>query len=91
MNLLSHVSYEHQWEGFTMYQKCTHDKLSDHDNRCKVHIYIYTLQGLQYPKGILALFVYIPGAIWTIQHLSNTLAIKGSNPGRGDENCELNR
>ena len=34
------------------------------------HIYIYTLQGLQYPRETLQFFAYIPGIFWTIQHLS---------------------
>ena len=38
------------------------------------HIYIYTLQGLGYPQGIITIFAYIPGAFWTIQHLTHTLA-----------------
>ena len=34
-SVLQHISNEHQWEGFTMYHKCTYDKLSDHDLTAK--------------------------------------------------------
>ena len=40
------------------------------------HIYIYTLQGLRYPREALQFFAHIPGAIWTIQQLTDTLAFK---------------
>ena len=40
------------------------------------HTYIYTLQGLQYPREALQTFAYIPGSFWTIQHLPDTLAFK---------------
>ena len=38
------------------------------------HIYIYTLQQPQYPREAFQFFADIPGAFWTIQHLTDTLA-----------------
>ena len=39
-------------------------------------IYIYSLQGLRYPREVLQFFTYIPGAIWTKQHLTDTLTFQ---------------
>ena len=34
------------------------------------------IQRLRYPREALQCFVYTPGAIWTIQHLTDTLTFK---------------
>ena len=57
------------------------------------HTYItYTYLHLYFkrttiPRGNITIFAYIPGTIWTMQHLTDTLTFKD----RSDENCELNR
>ena len=45
-----------------------------------IHIYIYTLKGLGYPRGRITIFAYIPGAIWTIRHFADTLVFKDHCP-----------
>ena len=56
---------------FTLYK--------DYDTQGSIintHTYIYTIQGLRYPREALQFFAYIPVAVWTIQHLTDTLAFK---------------
>ena len=45
------------------------------------HIFTFcSLQGPQYPREALHFFAYIPGDIWTIQHLTVTLTFKDHWP-----------
>ena len=41
------------------------------------YIYIHTIKELRYPREVLQLFAYIPGAMWTIRDLPDRLTFKG--------------
>ena len=46
----------------------------------QIDISIYTTRRLRYPREVLQFFAYIPGAIWTVQHITNIFAFKDHWP-----------